>query len=310
MAGKKTSSCVLLLVESMQQQVRLARPQERTETWALASPLQNKKLATMDRSEFPHLTDSQFESVRKMAGIFGMDAFRSLAAATPAVQVERVTAFDMCERWLIEHVRGTFEAPLVEPRPASKNFARQQTVARNRDKFEDALRESERSGVVAVRLADGTVVEVPKVQVDLAVKFEDIDSVESFIVLETDNNTSPGSIGAAKPLGLAGLQSLTEPWTEGVRWNRQDAAASEEYLGASVVGATSPHTRSDRRPWMAGATGGGPCPTCGSATTAGPHARSRSDVQAATVVVPQGTNQVHKRMKEFRREPRWLAMPK
>ncbi|POM58858.1 Gag protein [Phytophthora palmivora] len=40
----------------------------------------------MDRGEFPHLTDSQFESVRKMVGIFGGDALRSLAAATPAEQ--------------------------------------------------------------------------------------------------------------------------------------------------------------------------------------------------------------------------------
>ncbi|POM59607.1 Pol protein, partial [Phytophthora palmivora] len=48
----------------------------------------------MDRGEFPHLTDSQFESVRKMVGIFGGDALRSLAAATPAELVERIEAFD------------------------------------------------------------------------------------------------------------------------------------------------------------------------------------------------------------------------
>ncbi|POM62341.1 Gag protein [Phytophthora palmivora] len=40
----------------------------------------------MDRGEFPHLTDAQFESVRKMVGIFGGDALRSLTAATPAEQ--------------------------------------------------------------------------------------------------------------------------------------------------------------------------------------------------------------------------------
>ncbi|POM68127.1 Gag protein [Phytophthora palmivora] len=48
----------------------------------------------MDRGEFPHLTDSQFESVRKMVGIFGGDALRSFAVATPAEQVERIEAFD------------------------------------------------------------------------------------------------------------------------------------------------------------------------------------------------------------------------
>ncbi|KAL3661386.1 hypothetical protein V7S43_013589 [Phytophthora oleae] len=180
---------------------------------------------------------------------------------------------------------------------ASKTFARRQTVAKNHSKFANALRESEGNGLVVVRLADGTVVKVPKVQVGLAVKFDVFDSVESFSALEMDKydlilgipwlrSTNPGSIGAAKPLGLAGLRSLTEPW------NRQDAAASEEFFGAGVVESTSPHTRNDRGPWMAGATGGVPCPMCGSATIAEPHARSRSAVQAATVVVPKSTNQV------------------
>ncbi|PSD62762.1 hypothetical protein C7G80_19295, partial [Acinetobacter nosocomialis] len=60
----------------------------------------------MDRGEFPHLTDSQFESVRKMTGIFGGEVLRSLAVATPAEQAERIEAFDTYERGLIAHVRG------------------------------------------------------------------------------------------------------------------------------------------------------------------------------------------------------------
>ncbi|POM71782.1 Gag protein [Phytophthora palmivora] len=48
----------------------------------------------MDRGEFLHFTDSQFESVWKMVGISGGDALRSLAASTPAEQVERIEAFD------------------------------------------------------------------------------------------------------------------------------------------------------------------------------------------------------------------------
>ncbi|POM68262.1 Gag protein [Phytophthora palmivora] len=48
----------------------------------------------MDRGEFPHLTDAQFESVRKMVGIFGGDALRSLVAATSAEQVARIEALD------------------------------------------------------------------------------------------------------------------------------------------------------------------------------------------------------------------------
>ncbi|POM70551.1 Gag protein [Phytophthora palmivora] len=68
----------------------------------------------MDRGEFPHLTDSQFESVRKMVGIFGGDALRSLAAAMLAEQVECIEAFDTYERG---HVQG-LQAPVAEMKPA------------------------------------------------------------------------------------------------------------------------------------------------------------------------------------------------
>ncbi|POM70388.1 RNA-directed DNA polymerase, partial [Phytophthora palmivora] len=60
------------------------------------------------------------------------------------------------------------------------------TVARNSDKIVDALRESEGRGQVSVRLADGTVINVSGVRMDLAVKFEDFDSTELFLVLDMD----------------------------------------------------------------------------------------------------------------------------
>ncbi|POM60271.1 Pol protein, partial [Phytophthora palmivora] len=66
------------------------------------------------------------------------------------------------------------------------NFARRQTVARNGDKYADALRESEDRVQVSVRLADGTVVNVPGLRMDLAVKFEGFDTTESFLVLDMD----------------------------------------------------------------------------------------------------------------------------
>ncbi|POM66176.1 Gag protein [Phytophthora palmivora] len=69
------------------------------------------------RGGFPHLTDAQFESVRNMTGIFGGDALRNLAAATPAEQVERIEAFDTYERGLIAHVQG-LQAPAAEMKPA------------------------------------------------------------------------------------------------------------------------------------------------------------------------------------------------
>ncbi|POM67318.1 Gag protein [Phytophthora palmivora] len=65
----------------------------------------------MDRGKFPHLTDAQFESVRKMI------CLRSLAAATPAEQVEQTEAFDTYERGLIAHVQG-LQTPVAEMKPA------------------------------------------------------------------------------------------------------------------------------------------------------------------------------------------------
>ncbi|KAI9994196.1 hypothetical protein PInf_016764 [Phytophthora infestans] len=58
-----------------------------------------------DRNDFSHMNDSQFESVRKMAGIFGMEALQSLVVSTPAEQLERVNAFGAYEQGLIAHVR-------------------------------------------------------------------------------------------------------------------------------------------------------------------------------------------------------------
>ncbi|KAI9994943.1 hypothetical protein PInf_011823 [Phytophthora infestans] len=69
----------------------------------------------MDRRELARLNDSQYESVRKMRGIFGQDVLRSLAAATPVEQYERVTAFKIYERGLIAHVRGCLEASMTAP---------------------------------------------------------------------------------------------------------------------------------------------------------------------------------------------------
>ncbi|POM65279.1 LOW QUALITY PROTEIN: Gag protein [Phytophthora palmivora] len=51
-----------------------------------------------------------------MVSIYGGDALRSLAAATPAEQVERIEAFDTYERGLIAHVQG--QAPVAEMKPA------------------------------------------------------------------------------------------------------------------------------------------------------------------------------------------------
>ncbi|KAI9998300.1 hypothetical protein PInf_002680 [Phytophthora infestans] len=71
----------------------------------------------MDRNDFSHMNDSQFESVRKIAGIFGMEALQSLVVSTLAQQLERVNAFDAYEQGLIAHVRENLQAPAAEANP-------------------------------------------------------------------------------------------------------------------------------------------------------------------------------------------------
>ncbi|POM71600.1 Reverse transcriptase [Phytophthora palmivora] len=207
----------------------------------------------MDRGEFPHLTDAQFESVQKMVGIFRGDALRSLTAATPAEQVERIEAFDTYERGLIAHVQG-LQAPVAEMKSAQSKPWRlkvnpYETVARNSDKYADALRESEGRGQVSVRLADGTVVNVPGVRMDLAVKFEDFDSTESFLVLDMDKydlilgmpwlekhepwiDWRGKAIGTSRPAVsdralVSNVPTSVRDW--GARYGRQGAYAPEEY---------------------------------------------------------------------------------
>ncbi|POM74539.1 Pol protein [Phytophthora palmivora] len=358
----------------------------------------------MDRGEFPHLTDSQFESVRKMVGIFGGDALRSLAAATPAEQVERIEAFGTHERAhrsrtgvtdpvaemepaqpkplrlnlraaflpanyeyrqrsrflackqgkrelheyiqemqvlaaslvgnpLPEHIkvtvftdglkvgpsrtqlfrvhantmeeanqRSTATDRLVLLRRCGKATMRRQaqckelqqlelaqgrypwnwTVSGNGDQYADSLRESEGRGQVLVRLADGTVVNVPGVRMDLAVKFVNFDSTEPFLVLDMDKydlflgmpwleSTSPGSIGAAKSLGLAGPQSPTELWC--VIFPPLSGPGAPEMVAKALM----------------------PLKRCWESLTPmkvlRPNAERRRAVRASTVAVPDGTDQ-------------------
>ncbi|KAE9194418.1 hypothetical protein PF002_g23607 [Phytophthora fragariae] len=139
---------------------------------------------------------------------------------------------------------------LIDSR-ASKNFARRQTVACNRGKYADALRGSKGNGPVSVRLADGTVVEVPRVHMDLAVKFEDFDSTEPFLVLDMDKNDlilgipwlekhepwidwRGKAIGASRPPRsdralVSHVPTSGSSW--GAREGRQGASASNEFLG-------------------------------------------------------------------------------
>ncbi|POM58082.1 RNA-directed DNA polymerase [Phytophthora palmivora] len=174
-------------------------------------------------------------------------------------------------------------------------------VARNGDKYADALLESKGRGQVSVRLADGTVVNVPGVRMDLAVKFEDFGSTESFLVLDMDKydlildmpwleKHEPwiGWRGASRPAVsdralVSNVPTSVRDW--GARDGRQGAYAPEEVLGV---------TDSNEDVAMSLATGHetkAHCQACGIATTASPNAESRRAVWASTVAVPDSTDQ-------------------
>ncbi|POM80046.1 Pol protein [Phytophthora palmivora] len=102
--------------------------------------------------------------------------------------------------------------------------------------------------VVSVRLADGTVVNVPGVRMDLAVKFEGFDSTESFLVLDMDKydlilgmpwpekhepwiDWRGKAIGASRPAVsdralVSNVPTSVRDW--GARDGRQGAYAPEE----------------------------------------------------------------------------------
>ncbi|POM67400.1 Gag protein, partial [Phytophthora palmivora] len=179
----------------------------------------------------------------------------------------------------------------------STNFARCQTVARNGDKFADALRESEGRGQVSMRQAEGTVVNASGVRMDLAVKFEDLDSTESFLVLDMDKydlivdmpwleKHDPWIDWCGKAIGVSrsavsdralvsNVPTSVQDW--GAREGHQAANASEEVLR---VAATNEGVR------MVLATGSLP-----SVWDCYDGKSQSSRRMASTVAVPDGTDQ-------------------
>ena len=92
---------------------------------------------------------------------------------------------------------------LVDSR-ASKNYAREQSVAENSALFHAAMKKN--SGTISVRLATGLVVTSEKIDIDLAIKFGDFDFVEHFTVLEMDERYD-------LILGMPWLEAQ-EPWID------------------------------------------------------------------------------------------------
>ncbi|POM62544.1 LOW QUALITY PROTEIN: Gag protein [Phytophthora palmivora] len=111
------------------------------------------------------------------------------------------------------------------------------TVARNSDKFADALRDSEGRGQISVRLADGTVVNVPAVRMDLAVKFENFDSTKA-------GNVVPQTAEAVKE-DAKGVSSVG---TRVPRRVKKTSTRAEVSLSTSRADNQVPHLESETPP--------------------------------------------------------------
>ncbi|POM74582.1 Pol protein [Phytophthora palmivora] len=130
---------------------------------------------------------------------------------------------------------------------------------------------------------------------DLAVKFEDSDITESFLVLDMDKYDLILGMPWLKTTDLkarayisdralvSNVPTSVRDW--GARDGLQGAYAPEEVLGV---------TNSSKDVAMSLATGHetkAHCQACGIATTARPNAESRRAVRASTAAVPDGTDQ-------------------
>ncbi|GMF31944.1 unnamed protein product [Phytophthora fragariaefolia] len=209
---------------------------------------------------------------------------------------------------------------------ASKHFARRQSVARNADKFADALREYSGAGPVSVRLANGSLVEVPRVLMDMSVKFEVFNSTKRLIVLEMDKfdlildmpwlekhepwiNWRGKAIGTSWP-ALPDRASVshvpTSVKSKGVREDRQGASAPAECMEVAEVfgvpqdvtvdsvkeSVEAPPGVKPTEPREASRSGWASCPACGATKSVDPDTGSRCDVRASTDKVLQAAHQM------------------
>ncbi|POM75599.1 Pol protein [Phytophthora palmivora] len=160
-------------------------------------------------------------------------------------------------------------------------------------------------GQVSVRLADGTVVNVPGVRMDLAVKFEDFDSTESFLVLDMDKydlilgmpwlekhkpriDWRCKAIVASRP-AVSDRALVSNVPTSDRAWETE-MVAKAPMRPKKVLGVTD----SNEDVAMSLATGRetkAHCQACVIATTASPNAERRRAVWSSTVAVPDGIDQ-------------------
>ncbi|GMF58289.1 unnamed protein product [Phytophthora fragariaefolia] len=119
---------------------------------------------------------------------------------------------------------------------ASGNYARRSTME-GRQLYAKALKARNRD-IVTVRLATGTSVTVPKVHVDLGVKFLDFDSVERCLVLDLDARYD-------LILGMAWLERH-EPWID---WRSKTLGATHFSPSGALASHEPTSARKQKRFW-------------------------------------------------------------
>ncbi|GMF47931.1 unnamed protein product [Phytophthora fragariaefolia] len=134
-------------------------------------------------------------------------------------------------------VRG-FEKPwtILVDSDASGNYARRSTIEGSQQ-YAEALKARTRD-IVTVRLATGTRVTVPKVPVDLGVKFLDFDSVERCLVLDLDARYD-------LILGMAWLERH-EPWMD---WRSKTLGATHFSPSGALASHEPTSARKQKRFW-------------------------------------------------------------
>jgi hypothetical protein len=117
---------------------------------------------------------------------------------------------------------------------ASYNFATKASVARNSILYAKALEDSKSNSSVSVRLATGSIVSTRKVLLPLAVKFDDFNSVEPFIVLDMDDRYDL----------ILGMRWLVkhEPWID---WCSRTIGASHKPLADRALAGHVPSSSRD-----------------------------------------------------------------
>uniref|UniRef100_H3H286 Integrase catalytic domain-containing protein n=1 Tax=Phytophthora ramorum TaxID=164328 RepID=H3H286_PHYRM len=140
---------------------------------------------------------------------------------------------------VVEATVKSFDKPwtILIDSGASGNYARRSTMEGSRQYAEALVART--SDIITVRLATGTRVTVPKIPVNLGVKFLDFDSVERCLVLDLDSRYD-------LILGMAWLERH-EPWID---WRSKTLGATRLPPGEALASHEPTSARKQKRYWL------------------------------------------------------------